>query len=405
MQVAGQVIRAPRAFDGTRALHDGISVFVQDGKIAGVEPVDAPVPENWQLMDYPQGTLLPGLIDMHCHLGADSHDGGLQRMDTDSEERLEEVIDDSLRRQLAAGVTTVCDLGDRNWSVVRRRDMARGIGTADRMSPTIVAAGPPITTPDGHCAFMGGAVEGPQHLRAAVRARVERGVDVVKVMGSGGLNTPGTDVSSCQFTLEELRLIVDDAHTAGLPVTVHAHALAAVEQALDAGADGIEHCTCLTADGVRITDALLERLARQGTTVCPTLGVTARGVPPPPVKATMERFGITVEERQQASARMHRAGVRLVSGADSGINAGKPHGILFAAIAGLAAGGVPADAALATATSLAADACGIAARKGRLRRGLDADLLVVRGDPLEDMAALAEPLAVLISGVQARGAA
>ncbi|GAA2485049.1 amidohydrolase family protein [Streptomyces longisporus] len=250
---------------------------------------------------------------------------------------------------------------------------------------------------------MGGAVEGPQQLRAAVRERVERGVDVIKVMGSGGVNTPGTDVARCQFTLDELRLVVDAAHAAGLPVTVHAHALAAVEQALDAGADGIEHCTCLTADGVRITDALLERLARQGTTVCPTLGKTAQAVPPPQVQTVMDRFGLSMEERQRAAARMHRAGVRLVSGADSGINAGKPHGIVPAAVAGLAAGGVPADAALATAMSLAADACGIADRKGRLRRGLDADLLVVRGDPLTDMTALADPLAVLVSGAWAHG--
>lgn len=294
------------------------------------------------------------------------------------------------------------DLGDRNWSVVRRRDSARASSATGHLSPAIIAAGPPITTPGGHCAFMGGAAEGRQQLRAAVRERVERGVDVVKVMGSGGAFTPGTDVTRCQFTLDELRLVVDAAHAAGPPVTVHAHALAAVEQALDAGADGIEHCSCLTADGVRTTDELLERLARQGTTVCPTLGKTAEGVPPPPVQALLERFGLSIEQRQQAAARMHRAGVRLVSGADSGINAAKPHGIVPAAIADLTAGGVPADAALATVTSLAADACGIADRKGRLRRGLDADLLVVRGDPLTDMAALADPVAVLVLGAWAR---
>ncbi|MER6347676.1 amidohydrolase family protein [Streptomyces sp. NPDC001595] len=399
MQPARQVIRAARVFDGERVLPDGAAVFVRDGRIVGVEAAGAPVPEGWRSRDFPGATLLPGLFDMHCHLGSDGHDGGLDRMATDGEARLAEVIEDSLRRQLAAGVTTVRDLGDRNWSVVRRRDLAGAPGAASRPSPTIVAAGPPITTPGGHCAFMGGAVEGPEQLRAAVRERVERGVDVVKVMGSGGAFTPGTDVTRCQFTVEELRIVVDTAHAAGLPVTVHAHALAAVEQALDAGADGVEHCSCLTADGVRITDELLERLARQGTAVCPTLGMTAEGVPPPPVRALVERFGIGLGQRQRTAARMRRAGVRLVSGADSGINAVKPHGILRAAVADLVAGGVPADDALATATSLAADTCGLTDRKGRLRRGLDADLLVVRGDPLRDMAALAEPVAVSVSGV------
>ncbi|MEU3844735.1 amidohydrolase family protein [Streptomyces sp. NPDC028635] len=398
MQVSSQVIRAARAFDGERVLPGGAAVFVRDGRIAGVESARTPVPEGWELVDHPDATLLPGLIDMHCHLGADSHDGALERMATDSPARLEEVIDDSLRRQLAAGVTTVRDLGDRDWSVVRRRDLARSPDSTGVPAPGIVASGPPITTHDGHCAFMGGGAQGPEELRAAVRERVEREVDVVKVMGSGGVHTPGTDVARCQFTLDELRLVVDAAHAAGLPVTVHAHALVAVEQALDAGVDGIEHCTCLTADGVLIPDELLERLARRNTAVCPTLGKTAEGVPPPQVQAVMDRFGLGLEQRQRAAARMHRAGVRLVSGSDSGINAAKAHGVLPAAVAELTAGGIPADVALATATSLAADACGVGDRKGRLRPGLDADLLVVRGDPAADMAALADPVAVAVRG-------
>ncbi|MFF9815008.1 amidohydrolase family protein [Streptomyces sp. NPDC014006] len=398
MQVSPRVIRTARAFDGERVVPGGVAVFVRDGLIAGVEAAQAPVPDGWELVEFPDATLLPGLIDMHCHLGADSDDGALERMATDSPARLEEVIDDSLRRQLAAGVTTVRDLGDRDWSVVRRRDLARGPGAPGVPAPAIVAAGPPITTPDGHCAFMGGGAEGPEQLRSAVRERVERGVDVVKVMGSGGVHTPGTDVVRCQFTLEELRLVVDAAHAAGLPVTVHAHALAAVEQALDAGVDGIEHCTCLTADGVLITDGLLERLARQDTAVCLTLGQTAEGVPPPQVQAIMDRFGLGFEQRQKAAARMYRAGVRLVSGSDSGINAAKAHGVLPAAVAELTAGGIPADVALATATSLAADACGVGYRKGRLRPGFDADLLVVRADPARDMAALADPVAVAVRG-------
>ncbi|WP_405888119.1 amidohydrolase family protein [Streptomyces longwoodensis] len=181
MQPTRQVIRADRAFDGVRPLPGGLTVFVEDGRITGTEPGRAPAPEGWQVRDFPGATLLPGLVDMHCHLGADSHDGALERMATDEAARLEEVIDDSLGRQLAAGVTTVRDLGDRDWTVVRRRDRARSTGTAGPPSHTIVAAGPPITTPDGHCAFMGGTARGERELRAAVRERAERGVDVVKV--------------------------------------------------------------------------------------------------------------------------------------------------------------------------------------------------------------------------------
>lgn len=148
-----------------------------------------------------------------------------------------------------------------------------------------------------------------------------------------------------------------------------------------------------------ITDGLVERLVRPGVRVCPTLGTTPQAVPPPNVRAVMERFGFGLGQRQQHVARMYRTGVRLVSGADSGINSGKPHGVLPAAVAQLAEGGVPADAALATATSLAADACGLADRKGRVRRGFDADLLLVGGDPFTDLAALSSPVAVLAAGL------
>jgi hypothetical protein len=129
----------------------------------------------------------------------------------------------------------------------------------------IAAAGPPITVGDSHCANMGGAASGTDELLAAVDERAARGLDVVKIMASGGLMTPGTDVHACQFTLDELRLVVDRAHTLGLPATAHAHPLIAVVRALEAGVDGIEHCSCFTPDGVRTPpDLARAREARHG---------------------------------------------------------------------------------------------------------------------------------------------
>ncbi|MDF5757601.1 amidohydrolase family protein [Spongiactinospora sp. TRM90649] len=94
-------------------------------------------------------------------------------------------------------------------------------------------------------------------LRRATRQRAELGADVVKIMASGGVLTPGTGAMRPQFTAEELRAAVEEAHRAGLPITAHAHALPAVRLALEAGVDGIEHCTCLTPEGVRVDDDLL----------------------------------------------------------------------------------------------------------------------------------------------------
>ncbi len=106
-----------------------------------------------------------------------------------------------------------------------------------------------MTSVGGHCHYLGGEVSGEAEIRSAIAARVDHGVDVVKVMASGGMLTPGTDQLGSQFSDQDFQLIVDLAHAAGLPVTAHAHALVAVRQALTVGVDGIEHCTCLTVQG------------------------------------------------------------------------------------------------------------------------------------------------------------
>jgi len=171
-----------------------------------------------------------------------------------------------------------------------------------------------------------------------------------------------------------------------------------VEQCVTAGVDGIEHCSCLTATGMAIPPGLADRLAAAGTLVCPTLGNALGTEPPPRVKVILERLGLTLELRHAHVERLYRAGVTLISGADSGISPGKPHGTLPEAVIELPACGVPAAAALASATGLAAKACGLADRTGRLMAGLDADLLIVGGDPAADMSALRDVRVVVSRG-------
>ncbi|HEV7979229.1 amidohydrolase family protein [Amycolatopsis sp.] len=391
-------LRAARGFDGEQMLADGVTVLVDDGRIVGVESGWPEVGERWQVLEFAGATVLPGLIDTHVHLGGDSENGALERLAEYPGEKLDAVIEAGLRRHVAAGVTTVRDLGDRRWSVLGWRERRR-VGEVGFACPTIVASGPPVTSVGGHCWSMGGAVEGAGELIAAVGERAGRGVDVVKVMASGGNATPGTDVMSCQFSLDELKLVVAEGHRLGLPVTAHAHGLTAVEQAIAAGVDGIEHCSCVTETGVEMSDALLGSLADSRILVCPTLGKTPGAAPPPVVVEMMRRTGMTWEARLRLIGRMYEHGVRLVSGTDGGISTGKPHGILPFAIADLVGGGVPVAAALASATSEAASACGLGDRKGRLRPGWDADLLVTDGDPAVDIAALGRVRAVAVGGV------
>jgi imidazolonepropionase-like amidohydrolase len=301
-------------------------------------------------------------------------------------------------------VTTVRDLGDRGYRTVAARDR-RTPGL-----PRIVAAGPPITPPDGHCHYLGGAASGPEELRAAVVERRDRGVDVVKVMVSGGMLTAGTDMFGVQFPLDDLRLLVDACHDADLGVLAHAHSLAGIEQALAVGVDGIEHFSGLTEAGVRVPDDVLDLVAAGGVVVDPTLGFDRAGfaamptLPPGAVEA-MRRTGLDFESfhaaRLAVVARLRERGLRVVTGLDAGASPLKPHGKIGLAIADLVDAGYPLDEALSTATSVAADACRLGQVTGSLRAGLAADLLVLADDLRDGPDALGSPCAVMVDGIEA----
>ncbi|MEO3745037.1 amidohydrolase family protein [Plantactinospora sp. B5E13] len=249
----------------------------------------------------------------------------------------------------------------------------------------------------------GGEASGVDGIREAVRLRAAADADLIKVMASGGVFTPGTDTTRPQFTDRELAAAVNRAHELGLPVTAHAHALNAVEQALHVGVDGIEHCTCVTATGAHVPDRLADRLAASGVAVCATLGTDPGVVTPPEVVAMAAAAGLSEAALRDGVATLHRAGVRLVAGSDAGLGPAKPHGVLPETVVEYVACGIPATAALAAATSVGAEVCGLGRRRGRVRPGFDADLLVVDGDPTSDITALRRPLAVYRAGHPVRG--
>lgn len=388
-----EAFRADIAFDGDRVMVGGALVLVSGGVIVGVESASAAVPDGCPVTYLPGTTLLPGLIDAHSHLCGNDGPDALARLPGLSAAEIDQTVEAALAAQLAVGVTAVRDLGDQRWAVVdRHRDRPAG--------PTVVAAGPPITSPGGHCAAMGGEARGIDGLRRAVRERAERGADLVKIMTSGGVMTPGTDIRACQFTLDELRAVVDETHRLGLPVTAHAHALAAIEQCVAAGVDGIEHCSFMTARGVRTPPRLAAAIAAADIAVCPTLGhdLAALASLPPALLAMAERVGVTLEQRLAQVGELHAAGVSFVSGVDSGINPVKPHGLLPTAVVELVAAGVPPVAALASATGRAARACGLGERTGQLRAGLQADLILVDGDPTTDITAIRNTRVIVARG-------
>jgi imidazolonepropionase-like amidohydrolase len=388
-------IRAAHAFDGTRFLPGGATVLLDGDRILGVETGRVDLPERVEVTEY-AGTVLPGLIDCHTHLVADATFGGLERAGAMPDEPVDRIITDSLRAHAVAGVTTVRDLGDRDYRTLAFRERP-GL-------PRVVASGPPVTTPGGHCHFLGGAAD---DLRWAVAEHAERGVDVVKVMASGGFATPGSDQLGAQFTSAELTALVDQAHGAGLPVVAHAHSLLGMQNALAAGVDGIEHFTGLTAEGPRIDDDLLDEVARRGVYVDLTMGndrsLHALMAPPPPLAELMARLGVTSFDAFYLSrigmlSRLREHRVAVVTGVDSGMAPTKRHGNAWRTVGELVEGGYPVAEALAAATSVAADACGLAGETGRLAEGYAADLLVLDGDLAQDLSLLSAPQEVLVRG-------
>jgi len=215
---------------------------------------------------------------------------------------------------------------------------------------------------------------------------------------SGGAMTAGSDVLELQFGLDDVRLLVEEAHRRGLAVTAHAHSVPSVEVCVAAGVDGIEHCTCLTARGIRTPPPLIGALAARGIEVCPTFG-RVPGLPPSPQAVeVMRRTGMTLEARFEQVGALFAAGVPILAGSDAGIHRAKPHGVVAHSVAELVRSGLPASAALAAATSAAADACGLGRSRGRLLPGMGADLLVVEGDLTGDVAALTRPRLVVLRG-------
>jgi imidazolonepropionase-like amidohydrolase len=375
--------------------------MVDGDTIVGVESGHPDLPDGVEVTTY-DGTLLPGLIDCHVHLVADGTVGSLELAGTLDDDELDAVIRASLGTEAAGGVTTVRDLGDRGYRTLAARSLP-GLSR-------VVAAGPPITSPGGHCHYLGGEASGVDGVDRAVAEHAERGVDAIKVMASGGLLTPGTDAFGVQFEADELRALVEAAHERGLRVLAHAHSLTGVRHALSAGVDGIEHFTGLTEEGLVLPEELLEEVASAGVQVCPTVGANPARIPPPDkmppgLRAAMERTGLDfptfTASRIEQLSRLRAHGVRLVSGTDAGISPAKAHGGVGFAVLDLVAAGYPVAEALATATSGAAESCGLGSVTGRLAPGLAADLLVVDGDLSADPPALRRPVAVVVRGAQA----
>ena len=384
------VLHATRIFDGERLLDSPHEVHVEEGRITAVLPSRS-AGENVST-DFDDATILPGLVDAHVHLSFDASPDieYLARADTPATAALRSAM--NARRHLAAGVSTVRDLGSPQGIVI---DVARAVGTPLLpTAPTIVAAGQVLTITGGHGYFMGREVDGPEAVRRGARAEIKRGARALKVIATGGVITEQGTPGATAMTPYELCAAVEEAHKVGLRVAAHAHGTEGIKNALRAGVDTIEHASYLD-------DEAIELFLEGDAWMVSTLIASERLMPhlDDPAMPAHVRDKIRDHTCQEAASleRAITAGVRIAAGTDAGTGY-NPHGGLPEQVTLLGHHGMTPEQALTAATWASANAIGLAETHGKIAVGRRADLLVVDGDPFDDLAALRNVRAVYLGG-------
>jgi len=377
-----EVLTAPRVLAGGEAaagaavLTDGAVVL--DGTVVRWAGPAAGLPPEYAAgqprTDYRDGTILPGLIDAHVHLGFDGGPKPVGRVRAETDEQQLVVMLRSARELLGVGVTTARDLGSRGYlGVVVRDAIAQGLARG----PRLLVAASPLTVTGGHCWFLGGEADSEEDLRRLVRTHHKNGADLIKVMSTGGFMTTGSAPWYAQFSTAQLAAVVEEAQRVGKPVAAHAHGIEGIRRAVEAGVTTIEHCSFVTETNERVfSEPLAASIAEKGIVVCPTVNVNAPYV--------AELTGIAVGQHLPA---MRELGVRIIAGTDAGID-NTPHHQYLGGLEYLVTLGFSPAEVIAMATARSAAALGLGEVTGRLAPGLDADLLVVEGDPLADITAL-----------------
>ena len=344
-------------------------------------------PNNVVRVDLPGTTLMPGLIETHDHLPTSGTDVEYPDYGPHEVAHLTLNAARAARELLSEGVTSVQSLGARHYVDVALRD---AVDAGDLRGPRIIASGPQITTTGGHAHHAGGAADSLDEIRRQVRHHHLMGADTIKAMATGGFMTDGSAPWFAQFTIEELRVLFDEAHRLGRWTAAHAHGTQGIERAVRAGVDYIAHASFVSAAGRSEFDPhLADEMARAGVYVDCTIVADLPGI-------------IAADPTFAPPARqLWEHGVRIVAGHDAGIPA-SPQRAYVGGLQALESVGLPRTEVLLAATSRAAAAIGRAGVTGVLAPGFEADLIAVAGDPSQDLAALHDLRLVVARGREFR---
>ena len=402
-------LKAARLFDGkSNALVAPGVVVVKDGKILAAG-TSAAIPAGAEVIDLGDATLLPGFIDAHTHLTfMYSEDYKQKRLDDLQKTIAERALDASVnaRVTLMAGITTVRDVGSRDYLDVGLRNAIRsGKVPGPRMLVTVHA----LSATGGHCDFsqgfreglfgheagpLEGVVNGADQARYAVRLDHKYGADMIKVCATGGVLSETDDVDTPQLTQEELNAIVDEAHALKRKTAAHAHGAEGAKRAIRAGIDSIEH-------GTFLDDEALDMMKQRGTFLVPTLMAAQglqeqidKGVYMPP--AILIKAKTAIASLHQTFQKALAKGVKIGLGTDASVY---PHGRNVEEFHQMVDLGMKPIDALKAGTSMDAELLGLADKIGTLEAGKLADVVAVPGNPVENIRQTEHVFFVMKEGV------
>jgi len=371
------------------------TLIIRNGKIAELLSGHQPGPAGATLIDLKDKFVLPGLIDSHVHLDSDAGgNAALIEAVTDSPARAAYRAAGNAKKTLMAGFTTVRNMGDGTGATLALRD---AVAAGELPGPRIIDAGRSISTTSGHMdatlsvsedlhASIGqeNLCDGVESCRQAIRKQIRRGVDVIKIATTGGVNSRIGAGLGRQLFDDEVKALVDTAHLYGKKVAVHAHGDDGVNIALAAGADSIEHGTMLTDESIKLFKAAGAYYVPTLSTVngyLERLAANPNAYPPDVLAKVQWRIGVT----GKSLAKAYPAGVKIAFGTDAGVS---KHGRNADEFELMVKHGMPASAAIQAATMNAATLLGVEKEVGSLEPGKAADVIAVAGDPITDITTL-----------------
>jgi len=386
------------ASNGLIGIEDGCISSIEEGASISADAIAG------EFYDFSENYILPGLIDAHCHLtlpGDEKSTDPYIAKYVESAPCSHQVLTvaRNCRKALEGGLTTLVDLGSRGRIMFEVKE-ALGGGIID--APRVLVSGPPLTKPGEHCSYFGGEVTSDEEIIDRVNFLAESGADIVKVIASGGWTPGGTPPWGSSFSEDELRVLVSEAHRHELPVTAHVTSKEAVKNCLGAGLDGLEHATFWVDRSQRsvLNDDLVKKIEEKGVFVDMTIQASYRAVNENVDLLDKEEYRerkTKLDDTFSTFSRLNRYDVKFVAGSDAGFKSNPP-GDLTLGLGLLVENGMSTAEALKTATSNAAGALKIGDQTGSIDTGKFGDLLVVEGNPLEDISALKDPIAVFKEG-------